>query len=243
MQRLVNAGLMEGPGYDPENEVWSQGAAFFPAAVPRFNAEESAFTVIQRWQFASVSAEVEFGLIPYPWGSNVEWPESEDWRDLAEEGYTSFMNDANMFTVIQGSPGNLTHEIAAGIAHSYRSGPTQQGIRAIDAMIAFAEGEPNPIAAPNTAQLFEEIDMELWQWYADNAVLEISGRMSIPGTFWASVMAALGTNTDVRSSLESLIGQDIWNMVDTGRIKVEDIPEDMWKLAEEYNASLPVEEE
>jgi len=236
MQRLGQSNLMQLPGFNAEAGVWSQAADFFPPAVPRFQAQESAMTVIQRWQFYGTSAHVEFGFVPYPWGSNVQWPASGDWRDLANNGYASFMNDANMFTVVRGTPGGVTHELAASIVFSY-----QLHNNARLAMIAFAEGEDNPVAAPNRQFLFEETDSELWQWYSDNAAIEVSGRMGIPGTFWASVMEAIGTNTDIRPNLEAVLGEDIWTMVDRGLLAQEDIPASMWQLAEEFNARMEAE--
>jgi hypothetical protein len=161
----------------------------------------------------------------------VQWPASGDWRDLAQNGYTSFMNDTNMFTVVRGAPAGITHELAASIAFSYLMHDN-----AMRAMIAHAEGHDNPVSAPNVNNLFEEIDRELWQWYSDQAVLEVSGRMGIPPTFWSSVMAAIATNTDVRPALEAVLGEDIWTMVDRGLISQADIPASMWALAEEFNA-------
>ncbi|MCL1786377.1 MAG: hypothetical protein FWG38_00205 [Defluviitaleaceae bacterium] len=231
MQRLGQSGLMALPGFDAENDVWSQGAEFFPPAVPRFQEHESAMSVVQRWQFYGTSALVEYGFVPYPWGSNVQWPASGDWRDLANNGYTSFMNDTNMFTVVRGAPAGITHELAASIAFSYLMHDN-----AMRAMIAHAEGHDNPVSAPNVNNLFEDIDRELWQWYSDQAVLEVSGRMGIPPTFWSSVMAAIATNTDVRPALEAVLGEDIWTMVDRGLISQADIPASMWALAEEFNA-------
>jgi len=223
MQRMGQSGVMSPPGFDAATGVWSAGAAFFQPAVPKFQADqESAMTVLQRWQFGGASELVEFGFVPYPWGSNVQWPASGNWADLVNNGYASFVNDANIFTVIRNDLG-ITHELAASITFSFLL-----HTNSLNAMQAFAAGEGNPVPAPNLAQLFEDEDRELWQWYADSARADVtSGRVTLPGTFWGAVQTSIGANTDIRPAFESIIGEDIFNMVDRGQIELANVPAEM----------------
>jgi len=236
MQRLATSGIMAPPGFDAEEEVWSQLADFFPPAVPRFQQGGSAMSINQRFQFYASSAYVEHGFVPYPWGSNVQWPASGDWRDLADNGYSSFFNAANMFTIVRGSPVN--HQQAASIVFSYLLHDIARR-----AMVAHAAGEENPIAAPNVQHLFEESDQELWQWYADQASFEVSVVLGLPMTFWSSVMEAIGTGNDVRPLLEAVLGEDIFTMLDRGLITEADVPAEMLALAEEFNVWLQEQED
>ena len=228
MQRLAQSGIMAPPGFNAEEEVWSQAADFFPAAVPRFQEGGSAMAINQRFQFYASSAHVEHGFVPYPWGSNVQWPASGDWRDLANNGYASFFNAANMFTIVRGSP--VTHQQAAYIVFSY-----QLHDIARRAMIAHQAGEENPIDAPNVQHLFEDADRDLWQWYADQAIFEVTAVLGLPATFWSSVMEAIGTGNDIRPLLEAVLGEDIFTMLDRGLINEADVPAAMLALAEEFN--------
>jgi hypothetical protein len=208
-----------------------------PATATQFQNGNAGMSIYQRWQFAAVSEHVEFGVVPFPWGSNVQWPESGNWQDLSEEGYTSWILDANIFAVIQGSPEGLTHEIAAGIAHSYRAGQSQSN-NAVNAILAHRAGEPNPVPPPNILNLFEPEDMEIWEWYANQAVMEATVRMGMPSGFFQAIVAAIGTNTDVRPALQGMLGQDIFTMLDLGRISADDVPAELLLLAEEYNVAL-----
>ncbi|MCL2405247.1 MAG: extracellular solute-binding protein [Defluviitaleaceae bacterium] len=228
MQRLAESGIMAPPGFNAEDEVWSWAADFFPPWRPRFHEENSAMVVSQRFQFYESSGYIEHGFVPYPWGSNVQWPASGDWRDLADNGYASFFNAANMFTIVQGSPVN--HRLAAYIVFSYQLHDVARR-----AMIAHAAGEENPIAAPNVQHLFEESDQELWQWYADQAIFEISVVYGLPAGFWSAVLEAIGTGNDVRPGLEAILGEDIFTMLDRELISRADVPAEMLALADEFN--------
>jgi len=236
MQRLAESGIMAPPGFNAEDEVWSWAADFFPPWRPRFHDEESALVVSQRFQFYESSGFIEHGFVPYPWGSNVQFPASGDWRDLGNNGYASFFNASNMFTIVRGSP--VTHQQAAYIVFTY-----QMHDIARRAMIAHAEGEANPIAAPNVQHLFEDTDQELWQWYSDMAVFEASVAAPLPADFWPVILEAIGTGNDVRPGLESILGEDIFTMLDRGHIDEADVPAAMMALAEEFNERLQAQED
>jgi len=236
MQRLAESGIMAPPGFNAEAEVWSWAADFFPPPRPRFHEENSAMVISQRFQFYESSGYIEHGFVPYPWGSNVQWPASGDWRDLSAQGYASFFNAANMFTIVQGSPVN--HQQAAYIVFSYL---LHENART--AMLAHAAGEDNPVAAPNVQHLFEDTDRELWQWYADQAIFEISVVLGLPGTFWSTILEAIGTGNDVRPGLEAVLGEDIFTMLDRELISAADVPAEMLALAEEFNVWLQEQED
>ena len=240
IQRLMHSGLAQGPGFDAEaNEgegAWSFGPAFFPAPVGQFNEGDIAMTILQRWQIPGSSAHVEFGFVPFPWGPDVTFP--GNWQDLRNAGYNSFMLDANLLLLIEGSPGIdtgvLNHEIAARILYSYLLNDLAK-----DSMLAHRAGQTAEIPAPNVNDLFEQIDRDLWQWYASGPVLEVTTRMGTPTTFWSAFHSALANNTDLRPGFEAILGEDVWAMYQLGNIRLEDMPEAVRIQAVEFGA-MPV---
>jgi hypothetical protein len=238
LQRLIHSGLTQGPGFAPPEEdggvgAWSFGAAHFPGVVPQFNEGNLAMTILQRWQFYGTSAHVEFGIIPFPWGSNVQFPTSGNWQDLRDYGYNSFVLDANLLLLVEGTPAVVTHDIAQRIIFSYNL-----NMVALESIAAFRAGEPDPTEAPNLGNLFEDIDRELWQWYALGPVLcQVAGG-NTPPAFFTAFHNALGANTDLRPALEAVVGEDVWHMLQMGSINIAHVPESVRLQAEEFGVWL-----
>jgi maltose-binding protein MalE len=239
MSRLVQSNLLRSPVWNPEaadgSGAWQE---LGPAAVAQFQAGESAMTVLQRWQFYGASQHVEFGIVPYPWGSNVQWPASGDWRDLADNGYTSFMADGNLLLLIAGTPDVINHEIAASLVFSWALHNN-----AYIGMQAHADGDPSPVRAPNWANLFEDSDRDLWQWYSDIALIDGMTAGGQPPGFMGIINTALGTNVDPYPQLSAILGQDVWGMYELGRIRREDVSPAVWAQAELFNEQRMADED
>jgi len=228
MTRLVQSGIMAPPVLNPDTGVWAATAG----VDGMFHQERSAMAIRQRWQFPETSQFFEFGVVGFPWGSNIEWPESDDFRDLAEQGYRTFMWTANLMTTIVGTPDIVTTDIAAGIVWSFNADNRAPGV--INALRAAEAGVPHTVPAPNVAALFEDEDAELWNWLAHNASFETSRFLEPPAGFWGNIRTAIGTGNDVRPMFEALIGADITALLDRGWISEDDLPESFLLMAEEF---------
>jgi hypothetical protein len=123
LQTLFSLGLMPTPVLNAD-DVWIGGTE---ATHANFVNGNIAIGWGERWQWAGVGANIDFGIVGFPWGPNVAWPESDYWRDLAYEGYTTRLFTAWKVVLLDSAPAGLTWEIAAGIIYSV-SQPTEQAI-------------------------------------------------------------------------------------------------------------------
>jgi ABC-type glycerol-3-phosphate transport system substrate-binding protein len=247
-QRMIASGIQVGPGWWPEEDgaprpggQWSFAGGRWPATGTMFRDGEIAIGLGLRWEFEAISALFEFGFVPFPWGSNVQWPASGDWRDLKDYGYNSFVNDGGTSVLFRGTPSSVNHDIFARILFSYTLNQTYVNLRD-----AWRAGESSPFVIPGTNDLFEDIDKELWHWYASNPVWENILNVGGSGTFLVEWHQVLGNNTDPRPAFESVIGEHVWLMYDFGSIRLEDLPESVRIQAEEFGLWLseqPDEEE
>jgi len=246
LQRIAQSGFMQPLGWIPAEEgtggTWSLAAAHFPPITAEFNEGRLAMTHIQRWQFAGAASNFEFATVPFPWGSQITWPGEGNWQALKDQGYSNYTLDANLLVIVQGSPGVaeglLNHDTGGRIWFSYDFREP-----AYSAITAFRAGEPDPTPVPNLADLFTEIDREIWQWNASTPALCVMNRMGGAPTIFAPILQAIGNNTDIRPTLEAVQGQHVWTMFQAGNIRLEDMPEAVRIQAETFGLSLEQEED
>jgi len=228
-------------GIPPEGQ-WSFVEAWMDNTTPHmqlFRDGGLVFTVHHPWSIWDSSLEVEFGIVPMPWGPNVSFPASGDWRDLrmANPGmYSSSTDDAENWTLIAGTPDVVTPEVFFAILATWD--PEVFGYNRIrDYEREQAGLAPLPVASPGGGHdLFTDLDRELYAWYVsaptwspDNAI----GLIGLNPPFNRTWQGALATGTDFRVAMESVVGSVILNLMDSGSINEADIPADLRPFVDE----------
>ena len=249
LQRLVQEGLFIQPGWIPadadpppaiEGGFWSWGPAMIGGShTDLFADERSAIASLAPWDFGWVGERFEFGIVPPPWGSNVTFP--GDWRDLkTHTPYKSQFNDATANMIIRGTPDVVTPDVFINMIFTWYEGRALNLVNIHDDL-----AETGGILRLGSSQyLFTPGDVELWEWYASNSVFEIMDGSN----YWILPMSeawlnTLGGTRDFRSTFEAVMPNLVWAMYDANILRRENIPADMWALAEEFGANIPVEED
>ena len=243
MQQLIQSGIHMQPvflNYPDDTAIvggfWSfGGAAMNPMG--EFINGNLAVVFANNWNFGEIAANFEFGVVPFPWGDNVTFPASGDWRDLKTENpaYNSFSNDASAHVLVQGSPAGLTHETMANIIFSFWPGAA---LNIIEARELTAQGLPAPSTAGGLNELWTDLDREIYNWYAANPIWEPLDGAATPTAVYLAWFNALGSGADLMTSFAAVIGEDVWSMYNAGLITWDDVPESVRLQAEEFGAVL-----
>lgn len=242
MQQLIQSGLhlqpvflsVEDGGAAPDGH-WSFGGAMGDT-IQMFLNGELAMTFLNTWNFGDAASAFEFGVVPFPWGSFVEFSPSGDWRDLKTHNqgmYANASQDASTITIVQGSPDWLTHEMAANIFFSFN---WEAAERLVDAREREAQGLPEHVVPWNTDMLFTELDQEMFAWYASGPIWEPLDSSGTPTAFFLAWFNSLGSGADLLPAFQAIIGEDVWAMYQAGHILLENVPDAVRAQAEEFGA-------
>jgi len=246
-QRLVQDGLFLQPGFMTHDEGspfpgghFTWGAAFIGGSHDElFRSGRVAIANSAPWGFEGSGENFEFGVVPPPWGSNVTFPASGDWRDLkSQTAYNSVFNDANAAMILQGTPDVVTPEVFANMVMTWR-GPDAAGLL-VEQRELLAQGfQGEIIRSLNSSQhLFTALDVEIWEWYANNSTWENMDGVGLPLAYSDIWLNSLGSGADFRAGFESIMPEIVWTMYDNGTLLRENIPAAMWAQAEEFGANV-----
>ncbi|MCL2015945.1 MAG: extracellular solute-binding protein [Defluviitaleaceae bacterium] len=240
LQQLIASGIHMQPVFLPEEEsaisggIWSFGAEM-GSPIGEFLDGNMAMVLANTWHFGEIAANFEFGIVPFPWGDNVTFPASGDWRDLRIENpaYNSFSNDASTNLLIQGAPAGLNHEVMTNIIFSLLP---DRGLNLIEERERHAQGLPEIATPGGMHDLWSDLDREIFRWYASNPLWEPLMLVGTPQAFHTIWQNAMATGADLRTAFSAVIGEDVWTMYIAGTILLEDVPESVRLQAEEFDA-------
>lgn len=247
LQRLVQEGLILPPVYRTEEETEWPGGLYSWSAIgdmqQMFADGQIAMTPHDEWNSERVGAQFNFGLVPYPWGSNTQY--DGDWRNLkTTSNYMSVLKDAGSMVMVSGTEQFCTTEQMINIYFSYRWDKAEYLVENI-ARVARGEGVVSSVTG--TLRNFSTMDdVELYDWYTLNPTWEPMDTTSYSPQAHYAIYNTAGSGSDIRAAFEAIVGEDIWAMVEGGVMKVEDVPENYKAQYEEYGewlAEQPVEEE
>lgn len=100
LQKLMKAGVIRPANTDKEGkpDFWSTPAATFDKGV------EVAMTHRAMWQVGSLKGNgVDWGYVPYPWGSNVKLKKAGDYTSLSPEYKAAYYDTALTGSILAGS--------------------------------------------------------------------------------------------------------------------------------------------
>ncbi|MCL2015456.1 MAG: extracellular solute-binding protein [Defluviitaleaceae bacterium] len=245
-QALVQNGIHMPSVFLTEEDVgipgglWSFGAAM-GNPMGEFEAGNMAMAFANTWNFGAISANFEFGVVPFPWGDNVTFPASGDWREIFDHpNFNSFSNDASTTVLIQGLPSAITHEVAANMIFSFYD---YRGIRLIEARELLAQGLPEVTIPGGFNDLWTDLDREIFQLHASNPIWEPLDSVGTPLAFTVAWQNALGSGADISTALSAIIGEDVWAMFNAGTIDLADVPESVRIQAEEFGVAFAAAQE
>jgi hypothetical protein len=253
-QRLVQDRLWRQPGFipygtegvtvPPEGQ-WSFVEAWMDnptSHMAMFREGMLAFSVHHPWSMHDSAAELEFGIVPFPWGPRVSWPDSGDWRDLktANPGlYNSPTHDTNNHTLIAGSPAEITPEVFIALLVTFN--PTWARDFVLDMEIQRTGAPPRLVTPGGAHDLWTDLDRELYSWYGSNPQWE---PMDASQGFWAGAGAygrlwqgTLHLGGDFRPVFESVVGPIMVSLMDFGVLADADIPAHLRPFVEEAIAN------
>ena len=254
-QRLVQDQLWRQPGFIPYGtegvtgvppegqwsfiESWMDNPASHHAL---FREGLMAFTMHHPWNMHDTAAQLEFGVVPFPWGPRVSWPDSGDWRDLkvANPGlYNSPTHDTNNHILIAGSPAEVTPEVFINLLVTFN--PTWARDFVLDMEIQRTGAPPRLVTPGGAHELFTDLDRELYSWYGSNPQWE---PMDASQGFWAGAGAysrlwqgTLALGGDFRPVFESVVGPIMVSLMDFGVLNDADVPAHLRPFVEEAIAN------
>jgi hypothetical protein len=244
MARLVEDGLFLQPGFvapEPEGTSpfptghMSWAAAFVGGShADLFRDGLVAIGSAAPWDFGWIGENFEFGVVPPPWGPDINFP--GNWRDLkTHTPYQSVFNDGSSIMLVNGTPDAVTPDVYINMVFTWYENDAE---RLVDNMTG--NMSPDGVMSLGSSQyLFTDTDVMLWEWYASNSVFEImdgSNYWTLP--VQQAWLNSLGGMTDFRTSFEAIMPHLVWAQYDAGIILRENIPDHLWVLAAEYGAGL-----
>ncbi|MCL1988529.1 MAG: extracellular solute-binding protein [Firmicutes bacterium] len=240
-QQLIASGIHMQPVFLPEEEIgipggiWSFGTAM-GNPMQEFEAGNMAMAFANTWNFGTIAANFEFGVVPFPWGDNVTFPASGDWREIFNDpNFNSFSNDASTTLLIQGSPAGLNHEVMAGIMFSFWE---DAGLRLIEARERMAQGLPEIVVPGGSNDLWTDLDREIFALHSMAPIWEPLDSVGTPQAVYTAWQNALGSGSDLSTAFAAVIGEDVWAMYQAGTIRLEDVPESVRIQAEEFGVAF-----
>ena len=199
------------------NGHWSWGAAFIGGTnTELFFGQKTLIASLTPWEFREIKdLDFEVGIVPPPWGSNVNFP-ATGWRDLLEtEVYNSVANRAALNVIIKGAPPEITPEIFTNIVFNVRSQEAQILLNARDGVILI----------PGAEFLPTELDQEIWERYARNPIWDGFETAGFPPSFSGAWVNGLALGTDLRAEFLALAPEILSAQLEYGSLLLENIPE------------------
>lgn len=118
LQKLMKAGVVRPANTDKEGnpDFWTTPAATFDKGV------EVAMTHRAMWQVGGLKGNgVDWGYVPYPWGSNVKLKKAGDYTSLSPEYQAAYYDTALIGPILSGSeksfPGVKPEEVYEALLH------------------------------------------------------------------------------------------------------------------------------
>ena len=260
LQTFVAEGLYWQPGFMPPPPEgtsplpyghWSWANMFLPGGMSPGELFRNSLVAISSaapGQFAEIGQYFEFGFMPPPWGSAVQWPASGDWRDLRDDpNYNAHFHSASGSILMAGGDPRLTAEVFVNfIFTAFAVQGYNSAVPFVEARYRFLEGLPHIVVPSHMEHLFTDEDRELYQWWAGNnprfeGMDNVSVWIPAYNDAWLNTLG--DPSRDFFVSMNAVLPELTWSLFDRGWIYPGDVPPDIWALAQEFGAGIPVEED
>lgn len=233
--KMYNDGLMKPPAevYNDDGSLlgydWTPGGEGFKDGA-------MAISFASDWSFGEIGAEIDFGVVPFPWGSNVTI-KNNDYTTLSSN-YNSFYVDNNIIVLFKHAEKKITAEQFMNLTFSYF---VEEGEQLLIDREKEAKKEPITQADAGTDRYFyTDLDVELWDWYQTRIKFEPFETSNV-GVLYSAVNRVAIRNTSAREQLESILGQTTYLQVYYGILTYDDLPDDYKALYDEYEVTLEEE--
>ncbi|HHY82076.1 MAG TPA: extracellular solute-binding protein [Clostridiales bacterium] len=198
-----------------------------------------AMTYGDDWNFATYAATFDFGIVPWPWGSNVTI--SGDYTTLSDN-YRSYYKDNGCYVVIKGAEKKATPKQYMDILFSYMKDEANQ-------MLINREREAKgemvvPMDAGTPRNFTSELDIELWDWYRARGRFEPTDTTAQSNVFFRALYRVCATNENARTAFEAVVGQDAYALVEAGLVDPANLSPEIREQMEAYALTVtPAPEE
>lgn len=191
------------------------------------------------WDFETFAASFDYGIVPFPWGSNVTI-ENNDYRTLSDN-YSNYYKDCGVFVIVKGAEKKATPEQYMNLVFSYLQ---EEGEFLIENREKEAKGEPIvPRDAGQPRNFTSDLDVELWDWYVSRVKFDPTDTTAQSNVFFRALYEVCATNKDPRSAFEAVIGEDAYSLVEAGLVDENALPADIKAKMDEYIATASEDSE
>lgn len=186
------------------------------------------------WNFANYASKFDYGIVPFPWGSNVTI-QNNDYKTLSDN-YRNYYKDCGVYVVVKGGEKKATPEQYMNLLFSYME---EEGKALVENREKEAKGEM--IASREAGQprnFCSDLDIELWDWYVSRGKFEPTDTTAVSPVFFRALYKVCATNQNARSAFESVIGEDTYALLEAGLIDEKNLSDELKKKLDAYAATV-----
>ncbi|NLO83575.1 MAG: extracellular solute-binding protein [Clostridiales bacterium] len=196
-----------------------------------FDEGKIVITHGDNWNFDGWAAQFDFGVVPFPWGSNVTLEDPNDYRTLSDN-YTNYYKDNGVFVVVKGGEKKATPEQYMNLLFSYW---TEMAELLQENREREAKGEPITWEGKGAYRWFStDLDAELWDWYIGRYKFDPLDTTTQSSVFFRALYKVCSVGGSPRAEFEAIVGEDIFAMIEAGLIKEEELPDDLKQKVAEF---------
>ncbi|PNT93478.1 ABC transporter substrate-binding protein [Clostridium thermosuccinogenes] len=185
------------------------------------------------WNFESYASKFDYGIVPFPWGSNVTI-QNNDYTTLSDN-YTNYVKDCGVFVVVKGSEKKATPKQYMDLVFSYCQDEAETLLKNREKA---AKGEKIlPSNAGTPRNFTSDLDIELWDWYISRTKFEPTDTTAQSNVFFRALYEVCATNKNARSAFEAVIGQDTYSLVEAGLVDESLLSPELKQKLDEYAAT------
>ncbi len=210
LQKLFDANLVRSPNINDAGnpDYWGTPGVTFE------EGKEVVMTHRAAWQMEGLVDKLDFGFVPYPWGSNVTigTTGNKDSYKTLSDNYKSSFFDAQTKVLLNGAekkgdPAVIMNMFMEGINHGF----------VVKEYIAETTGVELEQEELDYRWFNNMLDVELWYWLGAKERFEGIGSLGLG--FGATVRTIINEKQPVRSALEAKLQQDNATMKEKGFVK------------------------
>lgn len=204
-----------------------------------FDEGKIVITHGDNWNFDGWAAKFDFGVVPFPWGSNVTLKDPNDYRTLSDN-YTNYYKDCGVFVVVKGGEKKATPEQYMNLLFSYWP---EKAELMLENREREAKGEPITWEGKGAYRWFStDLDAELWDWYIGRYKFDPTDTTAQSPVFFRALYKVCAVGGSPRAEFEAVVGEDLHAMIEAGLINEAQLPDDLKQKVAEFRETLDKEQ-
>ena len=198
-----------------------------------FTDGKLAITMAAEWDLEGYASQMDYGVVPPPWGPRVTI-QNNDYTTLSDN-YTSYYNDCGVFVIVKGAEKKATPKQYMDLIFSYFQDEAENLLKNREKVARGEKIMPSNAGTPRS--FLTDLDIELWDWYISRPKFEPTDTTVQTNVFFLALYEVCGTNRNVRSAFEAVIGEDTYKLVEAGLVDESKLSPELKQKVEEYAAT------